>query len=276
MTEADAQALERRRRGFLVGAAVGAALAGGPAPAGRRRAAIALSDSLLEELLSGGVDLQRLAGKWVTWWRDDGLDADPALEAALSHLADFDAPAEVLPTRGPSAIAAALPAALTAASPQNMVSGAFHTARMLDPDPASGLATVAVVLAAARFLEGGRDFVAEVLGLLRSNDAPRELYDGFAAIARDPRASAVIRRGPSPTAVETALWALRIAEHRPRSAEALQSELTGREISPTAGAILGALLGARDGIDDWPKEWITAAGEDATLRLALAERIGEG
>lgn len=283
-----------RRLGFLAGAPIGAALAhltaaltdptairdaidAGvrpfPPPAGRRFAAVALGDALIEELMSGGVDLRRLARRWTDWQEADGFDVDPALDAALSHLREFDAPVVQLDSTGPAALLAALPAALAASSPRSMVSGAFHTARLVDPDPDSGLAAVAVVLAAGRFLEGQRDFMAEVLGLLRSNNAPPELFDRYAAIAREPRRVATPPRGNSSTATEVALWALRVAEHQPRSVEALSAMVTTGGVSPAAGALLGALLGARDGIEHWPDSWRDGAGEDVILRTALAATL---
>jgi ADP-ribosylglycohydrolase len=294
MTHPEAPDLDSRRRGFLAGAVIGAALAArtaslrdatdiaaaladGPqplaAPSGQRYAAVALGDALLEELLSGGVDLQRLAGRWVQWLHEDGWEADAALRASLAHLNEFNAPAVSPAQGGSSALAAALPAALAAASPRTMVSGAFHTARLVDPDPESGLAAVALVLAAARFLEGSRDFLPDVLGLLRSNGAEATVIDRFAAIARDPRAQPIPPRGQDASALDVAIWALRIAQHRPRSVEALTAMVGAGGVGTTAGAALGALLGARDGIEHWPQGWREGAGEDVRLRLMLADRL---
>jgi ADP-ribosylglycohydrolase len=293
MNHPDAPALAVRREGFLVGAVIGATLAqrtasGDPAaiddavvagptplppPPGQRHAAIALGDGLLEELLSGGVDLRRLASRWLAWWRADGFGADPALVQALEHLERFDAPAPSLDGTGPSALAAALPAALAAASPRSMVAGAFHTARLVDPDPASGLAAVSVVVAASRFLEGGRDLMPDVLALLRSNNAPEALFDRFRAIAADPRSEPPLPRGDDSRASVVAVWALWQAQHRPRGVEALRSMAARGGIAVTAGAVLGALLGARDGIEAWPAEWHDGAGENALRRHELAARL---
>lgn len=293
MPHPDAPTLDARREGFLIGAVIGAglaartatvdpialreALAAGPLPLvpppGRRHAAIALGDGLLEELLTGGVDLRRLAGRWIAWARSDGLGADRALVQALDHLAEFEAPAPALDSTGPAALAAALPAALAAASPRAMVSGAFHTARLVDPDPAGGLAAVAVVVAAARFLEGSRDIMADVLGLLRANSAPDELIGRFHAIAADPRTEPPRPRGDTCRPSVIAVWALWQAQHRPRSAEALRAMSAHGGINVTAGAVLGALLGARDGIAPWPHEWLDEGGEEVTLRRAVAARF---
>jgi hypothetical protein len=294
MTLPEAPPLDDRRAGFLVGAAVGsalaartaaladptairAALAGGVVPLapppGRRRAAVALADGLLEELLGGGVDLHRLARGWVTWWQADGLDADAGLREALAHLAVYDAPAERLEAGGASALAATLPSALAAGSPRAMVAGAFHTARLVDPTPEGGLAAVAVVVAAARFLEGHRDFLADVLGVLRANDAPPALFGRVQDIARDPRRQPPPPRGPEAGAVTVATWALWQAHHRPRGVEALEAMVHAGGVAPEAGAVLGALLGARDGTAGWPAKWLAASGEDVVLRVAVARRL---
>lgn len=44
-------------------------------------------------------------------------------------------------------------------------------------------------------------------------------------------------------------------------------------VASSVGAVLGALVGARDGVDHWPGPWRDGAGEDVALRLALAERL---
>lgn len=284
--------LAARRSGFLAGAVIGAALAARtadltdadairaagdaplPAPPGRRRAAIALGDGLLEELLAGGVDLRRLASRWTAWQADDGLDANPALVEALAHLREFNAPALQLSAYGPAPLAAALPAALTASSPRNMLNGTFHVARLLDPSETTALAAVAVVVAASRFLEGARDFIPDVLAVLRSNEAPPALFELFAAIPRDPRAVPAMPRGATPAPELVAQWALWHAHHRPRSAEVLAAMQAAGGVSSTAGSILGGLLGARDGLDAWPSAWRATSGEDVALRLALGDRLG--
>lgn len=270
----DATTSTARREGFLLGTPVGATLAGGASPAGRRHAVMALGDALLEELLGGGVDLRRLAARWVRWHADDGCGVDPALGEALVHLAEFDAPLPALDATGGWAVVAALPAALAGASPRSMVSGAFHTARLVDPDPVSGLAAVAVVVAAARYLDGSRDTIPEVLAMLRSNDAPQAAYDRFAAIARDPRARVAAPTATS-SALEVATWALRVCE-RERDGTSALAALPRAGTTALAGAVLGALLGARDGMARWPAEWMAVIGEDAVLRRGVAARLGGG
>lgn len=275
-------ALAARREGFLVGAVVGAALTASPAgggvvvapPAGRQRAAIALADALLVELAGGGVDLRRLAGRWVEWHQADGLEADPLLDLALHHLGDFDAPIADLPGGSIAALAAVLPAALASASPRAMIAGSFHVARMLDPSDTTALAALGVVLAAAAFLEGRRDFIPDVVATLRANDASASLLDAIRNIPRDPQAEPPMPRGGAPDPVAAANWLLWVAHHRPRGVSLLRDVSLVGGLAPTLGAVLGALLGARDGIDDWPVAWIDGAGEDVVLRRAIARRLG--
>lgn len=285
-----------RRTGFLVGAVVGARLAARTAdcadaeavraalagagvtplapPPGRRPAAIALGDALLEEFLAGGVDLRRLTGRWLTWWREDGFEAGPLLEAALGQVAEFDAPAATLPAAGTAPLVAALPAALASATPATMVSGAFHVARLLDPSEEAALAAVALVVAASRLLEGHRDFLPDVLALLRSNHAPEAFLEAVRAVPRDPRRSPPIPSGNEPEPTATLTWLLWQLQHRPRGVDLLTEMVQRGGTSPLVGSLLGAMIGARDGVFSWPVEWIADAGEDIRLRQAVARRLG--
>lgn len=285
---------DERRAGFLAGAVIGGALAARTAdvqepaliaraldadplplapPSGRRPAGTALADALLAELLEGGVDLQRLTTRWIEWWRSDGLDADPVLIEALAHLQQFDAPTDSLEGGTAVILAATLPAALAASSPGSMVAGTFHTARLLDPNPATGLAAVAVVMAAARCLEGQRDFMGDILAMLRTNGAPEAFFEAMRSVPLDPRSPPPIPRGPTVTAVAAAPWLLWQLHHRPRGEEILRGMVARGGVASPVGAVLGALVGARDGLDRWPRSWLEGAGEDVTLRLALAERL---
>jgi ADP-ribosylglycohydrolase len=284
-----------RREGFLVGAVVGAALAastagctdlvtirdcltpaGEPrpfgAPPGQRRAATALADGLLEELLAGGVDLHRLAHRWVDWWRSDGFDADPLLATALDHLRDFDTPIARLESPGSAPMAATLPAAMASASPHSMIAGSFHVVRMLDPSEEAGLAAAAVVVAAAGLLDGRRDVVPDVLAMLLANDAPEAMLTAIRDVPRKPGQHPVIpRAGASPTVVLA--WLLWLIEYQPQSVDALTMMVLAGGVGSSTGATLGALLGARDGVAQWPAAWLLGAGEAVALRTALARQL---
>lgn len=289
--------LADRREGFLVGAVLGGALAAttadltdpqairerlGPEVTphaqatgeGRRRAATALGDALLEQLLGGGVDLRALAHRWVAWHTAEGGEDDPLLDAALAHLRDFDAPIDLLPAAGLAPLAAALPAALAGASPQAMIAGAFHVARLLDPSEESGLAAVALVVAASRLLGGSRDFLPDVIAVLRANAAPEAMLDAVRTIPRDPRTAPPAPMGASPTPTAVLVWLLWQTHHRPRGLDVLAAMALSGGISPMVGSLLGALLGARDAITVWPASWLAAGGEEATVRAALARRLG--
>ncbi len=287
--------LSARLEGFLLGAVIGGGLAARtatchdvdavrralagtddplPPGPGSRRAGTALADALLEELLDGGVDLRRLAGRWIAWWEEDGEDTPPSLAAALGHLREFDAP--IGPPAQPTliAMAAALPAALTHTNPQAMVAGAFHVAALLDPTEEGALAAVAVVIAASQFLLGRRDFLPEVIACLRANRAPAAMIETIGAIPRDPRTSPPPPRGEEAAPGAALAWLLWTAHHRPRSAKALRQMQAVGGVSPVVGTVLGALLGARDGLATWPGSWGDAAGDEIALRRALAQQLG--
>ena len=265
--------LGSRREGFLVGAVVGASLAAGVPPPGRRRAATALADALMTELASGGVDLRRLAGRWIDWKQQDGFDCDPLLASALDHLRDYDAPIGELPGGSVAPLAAVLPAALASASPRAMIAGSFHVARLLDPHETTALAAMAVVLTASTFLEGRRDFTPDVVAALRANEADPELLEAVRVIPRDPRAEPPVPRGDMPDPVVAVTWLLWVTHHRSRGVALLRDASLLGGLSPAIGAVLGALIGARDGIERWPAEWLSAAGEEVALRKALAGRL---
>jgi hypothetical protein len=285
-----------RRDGLLVGAVIGARLAArtaacqttdavqealgdGPVlplapPPGRRPATTALADALLEEFALGGVDLRRLTGRWVSWWRDDGYEAGPLLEAALGQIAEFDAPAATLQAASAMPMVAALPAAIASATPGTMVSGAYHVAKLLDPSDEAALAAVAIVLAASRLLDGQRDFIPDVLALLRANQASPGFLDALVAVPRDPRRAPPRPAGEEPDPRATLAWVLWQVQNGAKGVEPLTAMVQGGGGSPILGALLGALVGARDGIAGWPSDWLEAAGEDALLRRALAHRLG--
>ena len=44
-------------------------------------------------------------------------------------------------------------------------------------------------------------------------------------------------------------------------------------MSPLVGSLFGAMIGARDGLGDWPAAWIGDAGEDVHLRESIARRM---
>lgn len=297
MTETDSQAsgeAAARREGFLIGALIGSALAARTAgcadaaavlallPPGTRAvplvapdgaAGIALADALLEELVSGGVDLQRLGKRWVRWW-DAGGKVDERLAQALGHLKEYDAPIPPPVTPALVTMAAVLPAAITGqASPQAMLRGAFHVATIIDPTEDGTMAGVAVTVAAWRLLEGHRDFIPEVIAALRANEAPGRVLEAVRSVPRDPRTPPPVPRGETADPVGALTWILWIAHHRPRPVDELEKLARAGGISPTVGAILGALLGAREGVVGWPEEWLKAVREESAFRRSVLEAV---
>lgn len=232
--------LADRARGALLGLAQGHAL-GGPDDHLVGEAALALL--LAEELLEAEVDLRRIAERWIAWARRDGRGLGAGTVDALEHLARYDAP-------GPAAAGAAaagplvraIPIALVAAAqPRNLVSGTWHTIMLTHADPATAWSGVAVNVALAQLLRGYRDFLPDVIEALLANDATVAV---LSAARRIPFVERKELDGGGHVAIACAEVALWTAHHESRIERAI-----GRfdRAKPEEAALVGALLGAREG-----------------------------
>lgn len=252
--------LPDRARGALLGLALG----------GDATAPLALL--LAEELLAPEVDLRRLADRWIGWLRRDGRGVDGWTRTALEHIARHDSPPADMPAPVRAAgLGRAIPVGVAAwRSPRNLVSGTWHVVALTHPDPRCTWGGVAVNVALACFLDGRRDAVPDVIEALRNNDAPAEL---LAAVRRVPleRWEEIGRNGddapPVVLDVERALWC---AHHAPDLDAALA--LLGHDGDPDALPLIGALLGARDGVDGRGAARLASVPAAAQLRSA-ADRL---
>ena len=282
-----------RARGLLLGLATGHALGlrpEGQGPAGRPGspgirpiqrvdtpespwgADVALALAVAEELLEAEVDLRRLTGRWIAWWRRDARGLDEETVVALDHLVQHDAP---LPAAAPGPgipwIARALPIALaTWQQPRNLVSGTYHTIRLVTPDGEVAWAAVALNVAVGQLMQGRQDFLPEVIEALKANDASPGL---LGLLRRIPfiRFDELHPREAHPAAAsaEVVLW---LAYHDPNLERAVLRAVDQPVAPESLGAAVGALLGARDGEEAVPGEWVNALHDPARLR-ALAKRL---
>lgn len=265
-----------RARGLFLGLALGPGRVNGAPPAGNR-GELELAMLVAEELLEQQVDLHRLSGRWIAWWRarPDGANRlTPRTEAALDHLARFDAPAgpgEEADEAAPLTWALPLGVALHA-QPRNLVSGTWHTVMLTHPGPHATWGAVALTVAAARLFQGRRDFLPDVAEVLVANDAPPDLLSAIRRIPFVGREE-LRREGPVPSpalaAVEAALW---LAHHEPVLGRGVDWLAGQGPVAVHAAAVGAALLGVRDGEAAFPGEWVTRAGDLAALR-GLARRL---
>ena len=202
----------------------------------------------------------------------DPRDIDPETSAALAHLARHDAPPSQAAGQGSDPLVRALPVALAAHdAPRTLVSASYHIAALTHPDPVVAWAAVAVNVALARFLQGKRDFVPDVVEALRNNAVPEEL---LAAVRRVPLpAHDVSPEGDSPPglAVADAEAALRLAYHEPLLERGLRGIAEAGAAAAGRAGLAGALLGARDGLGAIPAAW--AARVDVGILQSLAARL---
>ncbi len=255
-----------RAAGALVGLAAARRRALGARPDG----GLALTRILAEELAGGRRDLRALAHRWAAYHETAPDAIDPETAAALAHLARHDAPPARAAGTGSDALVRAVPVALAAwSAPATLVSATYHIAALTHPDPEVAWSAVAVNVALARFLQGRRDFVADVIEALRNNAVPEALL----AVVRRVPLPAGVPSGPvagEGQAVVDAEAALRLAYHEPLLERGLDGIARGPACAGRAG-LAGALLGARDGVDAVPAGW-TIADERAGLE-ALANRL---
>jgi ADP-ribosylglycohydrolase len=295
-----APTLAERARGLLIGHAAGNAL-GLPAqdlatgaaiaaayPHGIRDIArrdtpdspwdddVALSIILAEELLIRPIDLRRLAQRWAAWAREDGRGIGATTREALRHIAEHGVPPAEPGRATNGAMSRALPVALaTLGSLRNLVSGTYHTAALTHADPLAAWSAVAVNVAAARLLAGHRDFVPDVIGALRVNEAPAAVVDAVRRVPLIRREALAIESPAAGQAVPTAEIALWFAHHEPNLERGLIWLVNAGGDADTNAALAGGLMGARDGESAIPERW-RAALPDPDRLGGLATRLVAG
>lgn len=255
-----------RARGALLGLARGHSV-GADEELLTGEAALALL--LAEELLETEVDLRRIAERWIAWARRDGRGLGPGTLDALEHLARYDTPraGAAAPEAGP--LVRSVPIGLAAATqPRNLVSGTFHTIMLTHTDPATAWSGVAVNVALAQLLLGHRDFLPDVVEALRANDAPGAV---LSAARRIPFVGRDELDGGGHVAVACAEAGLWTAHHESRVDRAFAGFAgAGRE----AAAVMGALLGAREGEGGLPAGPVPEAERLRGLAKRLIEAKG--
>ena len=232
---------------------------------------LALTWVVAEELAAGRRDLRTLVHRWVERHAADPRGVDRETAAALIHLARHDAPPAAAAGQGSDPLVRCVPVALAAFdAPRTLVSATYHIAALTHPDPMVAWSAVAVNVALARFLQGKRDFVPDLLEALWNNEVPEPLLAAVRRVPLPVRARPGQPGGPGP-AVDDAEAALRLAYHEPL----LERGLRGvSDLGPAAAGragLAGALLGARDGAPALPADWL--ALDDRDTLGALAARL---
>lgn len=211
---------------------------------------VALNRVLAEELLVPDPDLARLARRWAELVGDDA-PLDAGSHAGFAHLRENGAPRQSrVSGERPTLPIHLLPVALLAfENPRTVTALTWHLAALTHPDPESTWGAVAVNVAAARLLQGHRDFVPDVIEALRNNGAPALLLETvrrLPLLRRENIDGVANSESPAVGATCAALWA---AHTEPRTAPALEW-LEGLPAPLASAAAAGAgLLGARDGIE---------------------------
>lgn len=237
---------------------------------------VALTLLLAEELLEAEPDVRRLALRWCDWAERDGRGIGLWTRTALAHIRTHDSPpASTGGQAGNGPISRCLPVALRHfRNPEAMVTSSFHTAMLTHPDERCGWGAVAINVAAMSFLEGRRDFIGDVLAVLRNNGAPSELVEAVARVPVTPREELPVT-GPAAGyvvhGVEIALW---FAYHEPNLERGLAWLAGAGGDTDTNAAVAGGLLGARDGLEAVPARWRSAVRDAARLEELALRLVG--
>ena len=198
-----------------------------------------LAALLAEELSANQLEFGRVVSRWVAV--ADQPFGCPVVARSLAELARTGAPPSDSgfgPGLGAAVVTLGGVARLFQ-TPRNLVSGVYHLARLLDPDPVGTFVAVAAGVAAGRLLEGKRDFVPEVLDVLLSNQAPDEVIAEVRRASVWARSKAVMG-GPA-AELGAALWAV---HHFGQASQAIQALAP---LSPLGRLVGLALVGAGHG-----------------------------
>jgi ADP-ribosyl-[dinitrogen reductase] hydrolase len=237
---------------------------------------LALAVLLAEELLEAEVDLRRLAHRWVDWAERDGRGMGIWTRTALQHIRRHDSPPSSTGGQaGNGTISRCLPVALRCVGqPANLVSGTYHTAVLTHPDERCGWGAVAVNVAAGCLLQGRRDFIGDVLEVLRNNQAPEELMAAIRRVPLEKQEELPIvgpHEGYVVHGVEIGLW---FAYHEPNLERGLVWLANAGGDTDTNAAVAGGLMGARDGEAAVPTRWTDAVPDSARLRDLATRLVG--
>jgi hypothetical protein len=266
----DAPAVAERADALLAGYLGGVVAAFGP-EAGRL--ALDAAGIAGEELLLPEPSLESLARRWAGLAGAAALDAGAA--AGLAHLAAGRGPRTAAASGEEATLPVLLPpvALLTFDSPRNLLSASYHIAALTHPIEESRWAAVAVNVALARFLQGYRDIVPDLIEALRNNDAPAPLLSLARRLPLLSQGEIQALPGDYSPAVSDAITALWLAHREPVAARgisfvAARPDLRGR----SAVSALSALFGARDAsIENGPPLALPAPAADIrALALRLA------
>jgi hypothetical protein len=207
-------------------------------------AELRLVEETVRSLTGPQVQLDRMVDRWI----EPDAVGQPRWDTTLTldwlrrnHRPPL--PGEVPPY--PGALVRFLPLAVIASgSPTNLVSGTYHLAALVDPDPVTLWSAVAVNVAAARFLHGRKDFIADLIEALRANQAPDPV---LAAVRRVPLESpAALGQLDPARPLDCAHLALWFSYREPRIDVALES-VARVDRRGWLGPLTTALLGAREG-----------------------------
>jgi len=213
---------------------------------------------------AAGYDLDAVSSNFLGWYRGGPRDIGGMTAAALRHLQSNGDPREsgalALAGRDPRATAGngslmrALPTALAQSDAAARIREAAEISAVTHADPRCVQACIAYVDLAGTLVDGASVPDALEATIERANDRSA-LADVTAALTVDPGrpVTSLPTTGYVLDSLAAAVWAIQ----QPRPAEALLVDVVNQgDDADTTGAIVGGLLGVRDGARAFPRRWI--------------------
>ena len=266
---ADLTSAPDRAHAMLAGYVAGVTASHG-ASAGR--AAVEAARILAEEVLVPEPDLEVLARRWGTL--DGAASLDPGTAGGLAHLATGQGP-RIEGGAEPATFPLLIPpvALLTFDNPRNLLSASYHVSALTHPAEESRWAAVAVNVALARFLQGYRDFVPDLIEALRNNDASASLLGLARRLPVLTRREVLGLEASCAPAVRDAITALWLADREPVARRGVAFLAEAGFSAPGALPVASSLFGARDALQaDPPLALPVPAADIRALALRLSRQ----
>ncbi len=233
-------------------------------------------------LLDDVLDPEAFAGRLIRWMQENGRGVGTLTHQVIVELASGVSPARAAEqvwersgrtVAGNGAVMRCAPIALRwRSSGTHLVAAARTSALVTHHDPRCVWSTIAVVVALSFMLSGEDLDINELAAVLEASGADRECVE---AVRETPGRKLDEFRldddagGYTLRAMQVALWCTEQAED---FESVLTAVVNAGGDTDTNGAVAGAIMGARCGVEDIPRRWLASISGAGRL-IGMADRL---
>jgi ADP-ribosyl-[dinitrogen reductase] hydrolase len=238
----------------------------------------AMALAIARACTADGIDLDQVAANFVAWYRSEPKDIGITTSRALAKL-DAGVPWREIGDRmtaetpgklaGNGAVMRCAPIALRFRQDRaRLRQVSIDVARMTHPDPMATWGSVALNQAIAHLLDGGSlDGVVEAaVAEVENEDVVSTIRDAAGREYDTVRSGGFVL-----DTLGAAFWAI---AHRDTAEESIVTAVGMGDDTDTTGAVTGALVGARYGVEAIPERWLTVLEPREEL-VEIAARLLE-